>query len=223
LIRGARRARLAAWAARHRGRLVLDAPHGATFDDPPLITGDGRLTLRLGRGVHLGRHTVLHVEGDGVLELGDATAFGQGARAWVRRGGAIRLGARVQVRDVVVLKSDGELRAGDGVLFGHAAVLGATREIAIGAGSSLGDRVSVVDSDHDPAATGVAWDRRELLVEPITVGANVLVGANAVILRGARIGDGAVIGAGAVVRGGEYPGGRLYAGVPAVARGPVAE
>ena len=222
MIRGARRARLAAWAARHRGRLALDAPHGATFDDPPLIAGDGRLTLRLGRGVHLGRHTVLQVEGDGVLELGDATAFGQGARVWLR-GGAIRLGARVQVRDVVVLKSDGELRAGDGVLFGHAAVLGATREIAIGAGTSLGERVSVVDSDHDPAAVDVAWDRRQLLVDPIAIGANVLVGANAVILRGARIGDGAVIGAGALVRAGEYPGGRLYAGVPAVAHRAVAE
>jgi carbonic anhydrase/acetyltransferase-like protein (isoleucine patch superfamily) len=217
LIPGARRARLAAWAARHRGRLVLDAPHGASFADPPLITGDGRLTLRIGRGVDLGRHTVLQVSGDGVLELGDATTFGQGARVWLR-GGAVRLGARVQVRDVVVLKSDGELRAGDGVLFGHAAVLGATREIAIGAGTSLGERVSVVDSDHDPAACGVAWDRRELLVDRIAIGANVLVGANAVILRGARIGDGAVIGANAVVRGGEHEGGWVYTGVPALAR-----
>ena len=217
MIRGARRARLAAWAARHRGRLVLDAPHGATFDDLPLLRGDGRLMLRLGRGVDLGRHTILQVSGDCVLEVGDATAFGQGARVWLR-GGAVHLGARVQVRDVVVLKSDGELRAGDGVLFGHAAVLGATREIAIGPGTSLGERVSIVDSDHDPAATGVAWDRRELAVEPVRIGANVLVGANAVVLRGARIGDGAVIGAGAVVRGGEHAGAWLHAGVPAVAR-----
>ena len=222
MIRGARRARLAAWAARHRGRLVLEAPHGALFDDLPLVKGDGRLTLRLGRGVDLGRHTVLQVSGESVLELGDASGFGQGARVWLR-GGAVRLGAGVQVRDAVVLKSDRELRAGDGVLFGHAAVLGATREIAIGAGTSLGEHVSVVDSDHDPAATGVAWDRRELLVDPVAIGSNVLVGANAVILRGARIGDGAVIGAGAVVRGGEHPGGRLYAGVPAVARGPLPE
>jgi acetyltransferase-like isoleucine patch superfamily enzyme len=227
-----RRGRFAAWAARLRvelarngGRLEIDAPHGALFDDPPLIKathhgGDGgTLTLRIGRDVDLGRHTILQVwaGGDSTLEIGDGTVFGQGVRVQLRNG-AVRLGPSVQVRDVVVLKSDGELRAGEGVLFGHAAVLGATQEIAVGAGTSLGERVSVVDSDHDPAARDVAWDRRALAIDPVRIGANVLVGANAVILRGARIGDGAVVGAGAVVRAGDHAGGWLYAGAPAVAR-----
>jgi acetyltransferase-like isoleucine patch superfamily enzyme len=225
----ARRARFAAWAARLRaelarngGRLRLEAPHGALFDDPPLIKashhggGRGTFTLRIGRGVDLGRHTVLQLwaGADSTLEIGDETVFGQGARLQLR-GGAIRLGPRVQVRDVVVLKSDGELRAGEWVVFGHAAVISATQEIVLGDLVGLGERVSVIDSDHGADGSDAFYLRRPLRVTPVHLERNVLVGANAVILRGARIGANAVVGAGAVVPAGEYPGGWLVGGIPA--------
>lgn len=226
---GARRARFAAWAgrlrvelARNGGRLVLDAPHGARFDEPPLIKAShhggsgGTLTLRLGRDVDLGRHTVLQVwaGGDSALELGDGTTLGQGSRL-VLRNGAIRLGRSVQVRDVVVLKSDGELRAGDWVIFGHAAVVAATGQVVLGDRVGLGERVSVIDSDHGADGSDAFYLRQPLRVAPVRVASNVLVGANAVILRGTEIGPNAVVAAGAVVAGGEHPAGWLIGGVPA--------
>ena len=226
---GVRRARFAAWAgrlrvelARNGGRLALDAPHGARFDTAPLIKAShhggsgGTFTLRLGRDVDLGRHTVLQVwaGGDSVLELGDGTTFGQGSRL-VLRNGAIRLGPSVQVRAVVLLKSDGELRAGEWVLFGHAAVVAATREIVLGDRVGLGERVSVIDSDHGADGSDAFYLRQPLRVTPVRVESNVLVGANAVILRGTEIGANAVVAAGAVVAGGEHPPGWLIGGVPA--------
>jgi acetyltransferase-like isoleucine patch superfamily enzyme len=227
--RRARRGRFAAWAARLRvelarngGKLRLEAPHGAAFDDPPLIKashhggGGGTLTLRLGRDVDLGRHTVLQVwaGANSTLELGDETVLGQGTRLQLR-GGSIRLGPRVQVRDVVVLKSDGELRAGEWVVFGHAAAVSATQEITLGDLVGLGERVSIIDSDHGADGTDAFYLRRPLRVTPVRLGRNVLVGANAVLLRGAEIGSNAVVAAGAVVPGGEYPASWLIGGVPA--------
>jgi acetyltransferase-like isoleucine patch superfamily enzyme len=224
-----RRGRFAAWAARLRvelarngGRLEIDAPHGALFDDPPLIKathhgGDGgTLTLRIGRDVDLGRHTVLQVwsGGDSTLEIGDHVTFGQGTRLQLRNG-AVRLGPWVQVRDVVVLKSDGELRAGEWVVFGHAAVVSATQEVALDDFVGLGERVSVIDSDHGADGSDTFYLRQPLRVAPVHLARNVLVGANAVILRGARVGPNAVVGAGSVVTAGEHPGGRLIAGAPA--------
>jgi acetyltransferase-like isoleucine patch superfamily enzyme len=225
----ARRARFAAWAgrlrvelARNGGRLRLEAPHGAVFDDPPLIKashhgGDGgTFTLRLGPDVDLGRHTILQVwaGADSVLEIGEGTSFGQGVRLQLR-GGAIRLGPRVQIRDVVVLKADGELRAGEWVIFGHAAVVSATQEVVLGERVGLGERVSIIDSDHGADGSGRFYLRQPLRVAPVRVGGNVLVGANAVVLRGAEIAPNAVVAAGAVLPAGEYPGGWLIGGVPA--------
>jgi acetyltransferase-like isoleucine patch superfamily enzyme len=232
-----RRGRFAAWAARLRvelarngGRLVLDAPHGATFDDPPLIKathhgatpGAGTLTMRLGRDVDLGRHTVVQVwaGGHSTLGIGDGTVFGQGARLQLRDG-AIRLGPEVQVRDVVFLKSDGELRVGEWVRIGHAAVLSATEEITVGDFAGLGERISIIDSDHGADGSDTFYLRQPLRVSPVRLGRNVLVGANAVILRGSEIGPNAVVAAGAVVAGGEHAGGWLIGGVPARALKPL--
>ena len=233
----ARRARFAAWAARLRvelarngGRLILDAPHGATFDEPPLIkashhgphAGAGTLTLRLGRDVDLGRHTVLQVWGAGhnTLEIGDRTTLGQGVRLTLRDG-AIRLGPEVEVRDVVYLKSDGALRVGASVLLGHAAVISATEEVTVGDLVALGERVTLIDSDHAVDGGDTHWARAPLHVTPVRVGRNVVVGANSVVLRGAEIGPNAVVAAGAVVRSGELSGGWLYGGVPARALKPL--
>jgi acetyltransferase-like isoleucine patch superfamily enzyme len=114
-----------------------------------------------------------------------------------------------------VLKSDGELRAGEWVVFGHAAAVSATQEITLGDLVGLGERVSIIDSDHGADGTDAFYLRRPLRVTPVRLGRNVLVGANAVLLRGAEIGSNAVVAAGAVVPGGEYPASWLIGGVPA--------
>ena len=227
----ARRARFAAWAARLRvelarngGRLILDAPYGAAFDDPPLIKashhgphpGAGTLTLSLGRDVDLGRHTVLEVWGGGrsTLEIGDGAELGQGARLTLRDG-VIRVGSHVQIRDGVVLKSDGELRIGEWVRLGYGAVVAATQEITIDDFAGTGERASIVDSDHGADGSDAHWMHQPLRVTPVRIGRNVLLGANAVVLRGTRLGPNAVVAAGAVVHGGDLDGGWLYGGVPA--------
>jgi acetyltransferase-like isoleucine patch superfamily enzyme len=232
-----RRARFAAWAARLRaelarngGRLELDAPCGATFDDPPLIKATqhggagGTLTLRLGEGVHLGRHTVLEVwaGGENVLEVGDGTVFGQGAHLQLRAG-AIRLGPSGQVRDGVLLKSDGELRVGEWFVLGHASVLAATQEVTLEDCVGVGERVSIIDSDHAADGSDTFYLRQPLRTAPVRVERNVLISANCVLLRGTRIGRNAVVAAGGVLTGREYPGSWLIAGVPARAIRPLGE
>jgi len=224
-----RRARFGAWAARLRvelarrgARLALDAPHGADFDDPPLVKvrwappGGGTFTLRLGRRVHLGRHTVLDLapDRDCLLEIADEVSFGQGARVWLR-GGSVRLGHRAQVRDYPLLKSDGDLRIGARVLVGHAAVLQCTREIVVGDDCGLAERVSIVDSDHGADGTDAFYLDQPLRVTPVRLERNVLVSANAVILRGAEVGANSVVAAGSVVTAGRHPGAHLIGGVPA--------
>ena len=203
-------------------RLAIDAPHGATFDDPPLIKvrwvpeGGGTLTLRFGEGVHLGRGTALDVRAgaDATVAIGDHTEFGQGARVQLR-GGRIAIGQWAQVRDHALLKSDGDLRLGERVVVGHSTVVSCTQEIVIADLCGLGERVTVIDSDHGADGSDRFYLDQPLRVAPVHLARNVLVSAGVVILRGTTIGPNAVIAANAVVTGGEQPGGWLIGGIPA--------
>ena len=223
------RARFAAWVARlrvelarKRMRLAVDAPDGAGFDDPPLIKvrwtpeGGGTLSLRFGTGVHLGRGTALEVTAgaDAELAIADHTAFGQGARVQLR-GGRVAIGEWAQVRDHALLKSDGELLLGERVVVGHSSVLSCTQRIAVDDLCGLGERVTLIDSDHGVDGSDRFYLDQPLRVAPVHLARNVLVSAGAVILRGTSIGPNAVVAANAVVTGGEQPGGWLIGGVPA--------
>jgi hypothetical protein len=121
------RLQFAAWTAwlrlqlRRRGaRLVVEAPHGARLDGFPSVriedlgSGDATLTLRLGRGVSLGRatHLDLWAKGANRLELADGVYFQHGVRVQLR-GGTIAIGPHAHVRDGAVLKSEGVLRVGE--------------------------------------------------------------------------------------------------------------
>lgn len=223
------RLRFALWAAfvalqlRRRGaRLVLDAPFGARLDSLPHVDidpgGDGgrTFTLRIGRGVSLGRATHLDVSAGGTntLELGDGAYLMHGVRLQLRDG-AIRLGAHVNVRDGAVLKSEGELLVGYEVPISYGCAIHCVRRIEIEDFAGLAERVTVVDSDHTHSGGDAPFYRAPLRVAAVRIGANVFVCANAVITRGARVGANSVIGAGAVVGEGEHPGGWLLAGAPA--------
>ncbi|MBI5105900.1 MAG: acyltransferase [Solirubrobacterales bacterium] len=186
-----------------------------------LTTGarGGTLTLRLGEHVHLGRAMVLEVltGADATLACGTATRFGAYGRVQLL-GGTISLGEAVDVRDLCLLKARGTIDVGDRVVLSRAVNVHATERVTIGAHAGIGERTTIIDSDH--AADGSATPHLEqpLLVAPVEVGANVNVGANAVIVRGARIGPDAVVAAGSVVTAGEHPGGWLLAGAPAKPR-----
>ena len=223
------RIRFAVWTAwlrfqlRRRGAtLKVDAPHGARIEGWAHVDvsargdGDGTLTLRIGRGVSLGRALHLDVWAGGTnrLELGDGVYFLHGARVQLR-GGTVVLGAHTHVRDGAVLKSEGELRVGEEVTIAFGDVLACTERIEVGDHCGLGERVTITDSDHTHDGSARHWVRQPLRVTPVRLGRNVLVSANAVVLRGAEIGDNAVVGAGAVVGRGEHPGGWLHTGAPA--------
>lgn len=220
------RLRFRAWTVvlrlrlRRRGaRLVVDAPHGARMDGLPHVSVDGdggSLTLRLGRGVKLGRATHLDVlgGGDSTLEIGDGAYLMHGVRLQLR-GGAIRLAAHVNLRDGVVLKSEGELVVGYEVPISYGGVIHCVERIEIADRAGLAERVTVVDSDHTHFGDDRYFLANPLKVDPVHIGPNAFVCANAVITRGARVGANSIIAAGAVVGAGEHPVGWLVAGVPA--------
>jgi len=206
---------------RRGGRLVVDAPHGATLAALPILRvdaqgdGDGTLTLRLGENVSFGRGVTLEVwaRGTNVLELGDHTFVDDGARVKLHSG-AVRARDHVQFREGSFVKSSGELTVGSRAVVSHAVIVHCAESVTIGDRVILADRATVVDSDHlaDGSDEGIL-DR--IKVAPVSIGSNTFVGANSVVTRGARLGRNAAVGAGAVVRAGTYPDAWLLAGAPA--------
>ena len=228
-IRAWRRVRFRAWVMRlrlelrrHGARLVLDAPHRAEFERPPVIKvfpdGDGQAvtTLRLGRDVRLGRDLTIEIHGRGRNELaiGDSARLTRGV--WIQlRSGSLRIGADATVRDGAWLKTDGALEIGDGALIGPGSSIHCSGSIALGDLIGIAENVSILDSDHSPDGSDTHWRDQPLRIDPITIGRNVLISAGVVILRGAQIGDNVVIGANAVVRAGSYGPASVLTGNPA--------
>jgi acetyltransferase-like isoleucine patch superfamily enzyme len=201
------------------GRLVLEAAGTPRMRGSLRVeTGahPGRVTLRLGRGVTIGRDCVIELADheNGIVELGDGTVL----HSWIRMqpwGGAIRVGAVSQIRDGCELKSKGELRIGGHVLCGRNTTLHCHDAITLGDCVALGPGVSITDSDHTNDGTDTWFMDQPVLADAVVLERNVLCGTNAVVLRGTRILRNAVVAAGAVVAGGEHPEGWLIGGIPA--------
>lgn len=178
--------------------------------------GNGALTVRLGRGVKLGRELVLEVwtGTENALDVGDRTTFEAFCRVQLQ-GGAVLLASDVHVRDLVLLKAKSVLSVGEGTVLSRGAHVHATVGVTVGAHNAIGERTSLIDSDHTLADDPTPVLARPLRTAPIVLARNVAVSANCVVLRGTNIGENAVVAAGSVVHGGEYPGGWLIGGVPA--------
>lgn len=225
-----RRLRLAAWTMlvrarlrRHGAKLVVEAARGVRFDSFPRVVvvpsgdGGGTTTLRLGAGVSLGRQLTIELwaGGQNRLECGDGVFFMANAHVQLRDG-TVAIGRHSHVRDGAVLKAtDGTLSVGEEVTISWGVVLACSERIEIGDLAGIGERVSIVDSDHGADGSDTHYLRQPLTTSPIVVGRNVLVSANVAILRGATVGPNAVVAANAVLRAGDYPAGWLIAGVPA--------
>src|SRR3954469_9459650 len=230
-----RAARFALWCLalrlrlrRHGVRLVLDVAAPPRFRTLPHVEvrspaadapRGGTLTLRLGRAVQLGRDLVLEVGagGDAALAVGDGAIFESFCRVQLD-GGRVVLGPHVHVRDLCLLKSKSALEVGARTVLSRAVNVHATAGVTIGEHGAIGERSSLIDSDHAADGSAVPVLEQPLRVAPIVLGRNVMLGANAVVLRGARIGDNAVVAANAVVTAGEHPGGWVLAGAPAEPR-----
>ena len=131
------------------------------------------------------------------------------------RSGAITLADHVQVRDYAILKSYGVLNVGSKSIISYMDLIHCEERIDIGEMATIGERVTVIDSDKDLRRRPGWLNDRERRVDPVSIGGNTLVAVGAVISRGARIGAESAIAANAVVRAGDYPEGWLLAGVPA--------
>jgi maltose O-acetyltransferase len=227
----AERARFELWARRldaalrrAGGRLVLDAPHGAHFYELPEIEihphgpGAGTTTLRFGEHVQLGRGLILDLwaAADNLLELGDGARLKAGTRVHLR-GGAVRLGDHVTIRDYCYIDAShgGEIVLGDRAQFGSQVAVHAIELVELGMNCVAAERVSIFDSDHRHDGGDVASYDQDLAISPVVIAENTLLGAGALVLRGVRIGANGMVAGGAVMRHGDYPGGFLYAGIPA--------
>lgn len=231
LVRALRAARFALWRAGLRARL---ARHGITLvvraEGVPRywtlpvveVVPDGRggtFTLELGEGCGLGRGLVLEVWAghDNRLAVGPLATI----ESWCRvqlAGGTIEIGRSTHVRDLCLLKTRSTLRIGERVVVSRGANIHATSGVEVGDHVGIGERTSLIDSDHTVDGSDEPYLPRPLKLGPIVVGRNVAISANCVLLRGTTVGPNAVIAAGAVLNGGEFPGGWLIAGAPATAK-----
>jgi acetyltransferase-like isoleucine patch superfamily enzyme len=230
-----RHMRLRLWAARtrlalrRRGcRLELVLGPGAGFHRAPILEvqregtpaqGPWRLALHVGARCDLGTNLALEVVPgtDSRIVLGEGVRLGTGVRL-IAAGGALSVGASSDVRDGVVLKAGGSLEVGDRAVLSYHSVVHCAEAVTIGDDASIGERVTVVDSDHDTGGSSRPLRARRVSTAAVSIGRNAWLGANTVVLRGVRIGDDAVVAAGSVVRSGDYPPGTLLVGAPAVAR-----
>jgi acetyltransferase-like isoleucine patch superfamily enzyme len=201
------------------GRLVLERQGTPRMRGPlrvELGARAGTLTVRLGRGVVIGRDCVIDLAdgADGTIELGDGVWLHSRIRLqpW---GGAIRVGPSTQVRDGCELKSKGDLRIGERVVCGRNSTLHCHEAVTLGDCVGLGDRVTITDSDHVHDGSDTWFLDQPVVAAPVVVERNVLCATNVVVLRGTRILRNAVVAAGAVVAGGEHPEGWLIGGIPA--------
>jgi acetyltransferase-like isoleucine patch superfamily enzyme len=226
-----RRARLALWAAKVRLRLRrlgmqadIAIASGVRFETLPILEidafsperGGGSLGILVGRGARLGRDLTIDVRlgADNSLTIGENTVV----QSWCRlqlHGGEIDIGRASHLRDLVQLKTKSLLTVGDGVVLSRDVIVHATAGVTIGDGCGIGERTSIIDSDHELEGRGEEFLQAPVRAEPIVLGRGVAVSANCVLLRGARMGDGAALAAGAVLNGDEIPAGHLAGGVPA--------
>jgi acetyltransferase-like isoleucine patch superfamily enzyme len=222
--------RFRAWALRLRfrlrrlgGRLDLELAGTPTFDSPPIIeaipvgAAGGVLALRIGRGVHLGRGLILEVwtRSDSRLEIGDRVAFQRGIRLMIR-GGSIEFAPGSDVRDGVLIKANGgRISLGErGTIGAYTLVHGAER-VQLDDLVGIGERSTIVDSDHGFDGTDTFFRDASRLTGPIHIERNTFVAANSVVLHDVRIGRNSVVAANSVVTEGEYPPSSLIAGAPA--------
>lgn len=229
------RVRFALWVAGVRLRLArfgmrldVSAPHGARARTWPSLDmlgteRGGTLTLRLGRDVKLGHDLVISIETgtDNTIDLGDHMTI----EAWCRlemRGGKIVWGANGQIRDQALLKTSSIIEAGDTALLGRGVIIHAAAGVFLADRTGVGERTSLIDSDHDIHGTDEWFMDRPSRMGPIKIGVNTLVLTNVLVLRSTTLGRNSVVAAGAILMGGEFPDGHLIAGVPATAKRPLA-
>ena len=141
-----------------------------------------------------------------VVVLGPPEVFGTGR---------IQLGKNLRLYSGLYFETQdaGTIEIGDDVVINRGTHVVAFSSVTIGAGTMIGEYVSIRDGNHRRAADGALRETGHDSA-PIAIGRNVWIGRGVMILPGVSIGDGATVGANAVVTR-DVPAGVLVAGVPA--------
>jgi acetyltransferase-like isoleucine patch superfamily enzyme len=142
----------------------------------------------------LGHNVRFDLAPGALVTLGDDCRIGDGCRFHVGDGATVAIGA--------------------GAVLGERCVLAAHERIEVGPRARLGDKVVIVDFDHDLADVERPVRQQGLLTSPVMIGEGAVVEAAAGVLRGVTVGDGARVGARAVVTH-DVPAGARAEGVPA--------
>lgn len=142
------------------------------------------------------------------------TRLGIALRYVLLRRLAKRCGDCVAIHDGVYLFRMEHAELGDNVSVHSMCYLDATGGLTIGNDVSIAHGASILTTEHDYTAAGVATRDAPVTCAAVAIGDDVWIGAGARILAGVRIGDHAVVGAGAVVTR-DVPARQIVAGVPA--------
>lgn len=108
---------------------------------------------------------------------------------------------------------DSAIEVGDNVTLNTGTHVVASDRIRIGAGTAVGEYVSIRDQDHHfSPETGVRG--QGFRIAPIDIGANCWIGRGVYIAPGTTLGAGSIVAANSVVKG-SFPERVLIAGTPA--------
>jgi acetyltransferase-like isoleucine patch superfamily enzyme len=136
-------------------------------------------------------------------------------RAYVYGTGRITLGEDLLLYPDLYLETqgDGSISIGDSVVISTGTHIVSLAAVIIGAGSMIGEYVSIRDANHTRIeGVPLRWGGER--ARPIVIGKDVWIGRGVTVLQGVTIGDGATIGANAVVTHNVEPG-HTVVGVPA--------
>ncbi|HWC24966.1 MAG TPA: acyltransferase [Solirubrobacteraceae bacterium] len=138
------------------------------------------------------------------------------SRSRVRAGRGVRLARRVQL-DVApgallilgdgcrigertrIVVHGGRVEIGAGTTLGERCTIVALEQVTIGAGARLDDGAVLVDFDHVIDDVELPIRAQPLVASPIAIGAGARIGLGAGVLRGVTVGARAVVGPHAVV------------------------
>lgn len=152
------------------------------------------LSLRLGRGVRIGRSTIIcRGQGEGVVKLGDRVCLHDG---------------------VIVDALDGFVSIGADTTINPYCVLYGTGGLTIGSQCGIATHTVMVAVNHSIAEADMPMMCQPVTAEGIRISDDVWIAAGCRILDGVTLERGCVAAAGAVVTK-SFPAGSVIGGVPA--------
>ena len=130
-----------------------------------------------------------------------------------------RAGKNLEVLAGTRFRSMEKLSVGDNLSIGYDNFIQALGTVTIGHDVLLAPGVKIWSVNHGYKSTDILLRNQEQMLDPVTIGNDVLIGANSFILPGVSIPDGVVIVAGSVVGKKPYKPYSIIAGNPARAIG----